>query len=491
VWKQLRRSLALKLILASAIPSAVALVAGLWALIAHTRRIAAVDPARAFGELRDGAVLGTLLALTFAGIAIALAARHFLIKPIQSLKRVMARAELGEFLVRARVQSEDELGQLARSFNTMLSRITDQAVHDIETHEQLQLQEELQAVNARLAGHVGEMELLLEVAKAISSTLDLPEQLDVLGKQMCARFGVVEFSVMLLDEASHQLIIEAIAGDAEPSVRGMRFHLGEGIAGEAAARGETIYVPDVEREKRFVQQKGQRRISGSLLSVPLRSKGRILGVMNAIRSHRNAFSDQEIRLAEAIAAQAALSIANARLYQQTLELSFTDSLTGVPNRRHLFLRLEQEHSRSVRFGEPLSLLMVDLDNFKNVNDRHGHLVGDGVLRGVALTLRRNVRKIDLVARYGGEEFVVLLPRVAKPEAIEVAEKLRRTVAATVLPGPGNAPVTLTISVGVAALGPDAEDIPGLLEKADAALYEAKRQGRDRVATAAPAARASA
>jgi diguanylate cyclase (GGDEF)-like protein len=499
VWKHIRRSLALKLILASAIPSAVVLVAGLWALIAHTRKIAATNPALAFEELRDGAVIGTLLALTFAGIAIALAARHFLIKPIQSLSQVMARAELGEFLVRARVQSEDELGTLSRGFNTMLSRVTDMAVTEIEARRsmaqlerELHLQEEVRSVNARLAGHVGEMELVLGVANAVSGTLDLPEQLQMLGQEMCARFGVVEFSVMLIDEATHQLVIEAVAGGAATSARGMRFHLGEGIAGEVAAKGRTVYVPDVEKDPRFVRRKELKRFAGSLLAVPLRSKGRVLGVMNLIRPRTNAFSEQEVRLAEAIAAQAALSIANARLYQQTLELSFTDSLTGVPNRRNLFLRLEQEYSRSVRFGDPLSLLMIDLDHFKLVNDRYGHVVGDGVLRGVALTLRRNVRKIDLVARYGGEEFVVLLPRVNKPEAMEVAEKLRRAVAAAALPGPeGGGPLVVTISVGVATLGTDADEIPGLIEKADAALYEAKRLGRDRVATGAPATRASA
>jgi diguanylate cyclase (GGDEF)-like protein len=499
VWKRLRPSLALKLILASAIPSAVVLLAGLWALIAHTRRIAATNPALAFEELRDGAVIGTLLALTFAGIAIALAARHFLIKPIQSLTQVMARAELGEFLVRARVQSEDELGKLARSFNTMLSRVTDMAVAEIETRQsiaqmerELQLQEELKSLNARLAAHVGEMELILEVSRSVSGTLDLPEQLETLGRQICARFGLVEFSVMLVDDATHQLVIEAVTGDTDAPSRGLRFHLGEGIAGEVAATGRTIYVPDTEHDPRYVQRKGLRRAAGSLLAVPLRSKGGILGVVNFIRGRPDAFSAQEIRLAEAIAAQAALAIANARLYQQTLEMSFTDSLTGAPNRRQLFLRLEQEYSRSVRFGDPLSILMIDLDHFKLVNDRHGHMVGDGVLRGVALALRRNVRKIDLVSRYGGEEFVVLLPRVAKPEAIEVAEKLRRAVAATALPGPdGGGPLAVTVSIGVATLGADGDDAPGLLEKADAALYEAKRLGRDRVATAAPPARASA
>src|SRR4030081_2018828 len=257
VLSRIRQSIALKLILASAIPSAVVLVTGRGALVAHSHRLAARDPALAFDELRTGIILGTLLALTFAGMTIALAARHFLIKPILGLSRVMARAELGEFLVRARVQSEDELGKLSRSFNTMLSRITDMAVADIEAKESLAKlaldlspQQELKAMNARLEAHVGEMELLLEVSKAVSGTLDLPEQLETLGHHVCTRFGISEFSVMLVDDVTHQLVIEAVAGTAPRNARGMRFHLGEGVSGDVAARGETSYVPDVAKEAR-------------------------------------------------------------------------------------------------------------------------------------------------------------------------------------------------------------------------------------------------
>src|SRR5205823_12448369 len=172
--------------------------------------------------------------------------------------------------------------------------------------------------------------------------------------------GVNEFSVMLIDDATHELVIESAAGDAAAKARGARLHLGEGIAGAAAANGDTIYVPDVQKDPRYLPSQG-RRGRGALLAVPLRSKGRVLGVMNLKRVRTDSFTAREMRLAEAVAAQAALSIANARLYQETLELSFTDSLTGVPNRRQLFARLEQEHSRSVRFGDPLSLLMIDLD----------------------------------------------------------------------------------------------------------------------------------
>lgn len=493
MFQHIRRSLALKLILASAIPSAAVLLVGLSFLVSHTETIAQKDPRLAFEQLRFGSLLGSLLTLTFAGIAVALTTRRFLVRPAHELVKVMGRAELGQFLVRAKVESEDELGRLARSFNTMLARVTDMAAHDIEQErslEQMQrelsLQGELRSANERLAAHVREMELLLGVAASVSGTLDLPQQLADLGQKVCEGFDIADFSVMLLDEATQQLVVEAVAGEAPAGSRGLRFQIGEGVTGQAAARGETIYVPDVGLDPRYLHYKGNRRNTGSFLAVPLRVKGRVVGILSLNRPRPDAFTPQEIRLAEAIASQAALAITNARLYAQTLEMSYTDPLTGVPNRRQLFARLEQEWTRSLRFGDELSLLMVDLDLFKNVNDGYGHTVGDAVLRGIALILKRNVRKVDTVARFGGEEFCVVLPRVAKPEAIEVAEKLRRAVAATPLPGPmGQPPLHLTVSIGVASHGADATDVAGLIEKADQALYDAKRGGRNAVFAAAP------
>ena len=491
MFQRLRRSLALKLILASAVPSTAVLLLGLWVLIRHTQTLSRTDPERAFEVLREGAVLGTLLTLSFAVIAVALATRRLLIKPAQELMRVMGRAETGDILVRAQVHSEDELGRLARSFNTMLAKVTDMAVTEIEqqrevTHLQreLGLQEELKAANTLLAERAREMELVLDVSRALSGTLDLREQLGELGRRVCDRLEIEEFTALLVDDTTHQLMVEAVAGKVPAGVQGMRLAVGEGITGEAAARGETIYVTDVLQDPRFVHYPGQVKSQGSFLAVPLRAKGLVVGVMNLSRGKVAAFSAQEVRLAEAVAVQAGLAIANARLYAQTLELSYTDPLTGVPNRRALAQRLEQEWTRSLRFGDELSLLMIDLDRFKNVNDTFGHSIGDGILRAVATLLRRNVRKVDTVTRYGGEEFCVLLPRVAKAEALDVAEKLRRSVAQAPLPGAsGQPPIQLTISIGVASHGSDASEVSQLIEAADKALYEAKRGGRNLVRSA--------
>ena len=491
VLQGIRRSLALKLILVSAMPSAAVLLLGLWGLINHSQKLALIAPERAFAELRQGAVLGALLTLTFAGVAVALAARHYLLKPIQALMLAMRRAEAGEILIRAKVDSHDELGMLATSFNSMLAKVTDMAVAEIEQQQKLTvmerelvLQGELKQANAQLGEHAREMELVLEVARSLSGTLDLREQLEELGRHTCLQLGVNEFSVLLIDEGSQQLVMEAVAGRAPSSARGMRFSVGEGVVGDAVARAQTIYVPDVDQDPRYLHYKGLQRSTGSFLSVPLQAKGRVVGVMNLSRPEKAAFQPQEIRIAEAIAAQAGLAIQNARLYAQMLELSYTDVLTGVPNRRQLFQRLEQEWTRSLRFGDELSILMIDLDRFKQVNDQHGHTVGDAVLRGVALALERNVRKVDTVARFGGEEFCIVLPRIAKVEALEVAEKLRRSVSQTPLEtAPGKPPMFATISIGVASYGADAADAAALLDLADQALYEAKRSGRNTVRSA--------
>jgi diguanylate cyclase (GGDEF)-like protein len=193
------------------------------------------------------------------------------------------------------------------------------------------------------------------------------------------------------------------------------------------------------------------------------------------------FGPEEIELFGAVADQAALAVKNARLHAQTVELSITDPLTQVPNRRHLFAQLEGEIARANRFGTQLSFLMVDIDHFKKLNDSVGHRAGDQVLREVCTLMKQRVRKVDTLARYGGEEFAIILPQVTRAEAVEVAEKLRRTIEeapmehAKVQPGG-----RVTISVGVASLPIDATEQDKLVDCADSALYASKRLGRNLV-----------
>ena len=163
-------------------------------------------------------------------------------------------------------------------------------------------------------------------------------------------------------------------------------------------------------------------------------------------------------------------------------LAERDALTGLPNRRRLVTAGQDEIRRALRLDHPLAALMLDIDHFKRVNDRHGHGAGDDVLREVARRIQDAVREIDLPARYGGEEFAVLLPDTRAAKAQEVAERIREVVGATPIDTRRGA-LSVTISAGVAVLDQDRGDLTTLLEAADGALYAAKEGGRNRVVAA--------
>jgi two-component system cell cycle response regulator len=176
-----------------------------------------------------------------------------------------------------------------------------------------------------------------------------------------------------------------------------------------------------------------------------------------------------------------LQAANSALEQQVT----TDSLTGIGNRRRMTAQISAELERARRFGHPLSLLMIDIDHFKRVNDSFGHDAGDRAIVAVAMALSVDLRASDSAARFGGEEFVVLMPETPLNMACDVAERLRRSIASLRLEGDDGRPVTLTVSIGAAMAGArgQAETPSALLSRADRALYQAKAEGRNRVARA--------
>ncbi len=218
------------------------------------------------------------------------------------------------------------------------------------------------------------------------------------------------------------------------------------------------------------------------LTVPLKAKDKIIGVLFADNPYtRRPITSDDIRILTMFANQAGLAIENSRLYEQTLVRSRTDSLTGLWNHGYFQYRLQEEISLSQKTGQPLSVIMADIDNFKIYNDTFGHQRGDQALVQVAQLLKGAARKQDSLYRYGGEEFAVLLVETDKKEAYRIAEELRQAVERYDFPQKEILPdKNLTISLGVAAFPDNADSKDALLTHADQALYEAKHQGKNRI-----------
>jgi diguanylate cyclase (GGDEF)-like protein len=403
----------------------------------------------------------------------------FLWRPLRRLSEAMKRAEEGDFLVRAELRGPAEVSELARAFNRMLARLTEMKVEEIDTQRDLVRAQAEISLKTTLENRIRELTLLYEMAGQLTSTLELPELLTRITRLVAERLHIPQFSVML---AGPDLSLE-VKSAYPPGLgtEGIAFARGEGVCGKAAVERTRVYVPDITAPSSIYRMRsGGEKETGSLLCVPMTHIGKLLGVLNFQRPEPSAFSLEEIELLTAVAELASLAVSNARLHEETVALSITDPLTGAPNRRHLFQRLEVEVARANRFGTQLSILMVDIDHFKQLNDANGHRAGDDVLRRVADLLRLSVRKVDLVARYGGEEFLIILPQVTKAEAIEVAEKLRQSIEDTPFEyGPSQPLGKVTISVGAANLPSDATQQDQLVDCADSALYAAKRAGRNK------------
>jgi len=255
---------------------------------------------------------------------------------------------------------------------------------------------------------------------------------------------------------------------------------GLGLAGAASRSGRPVLWPGDDDSAKPAPEEPDPGCGA--VAVPLRSGGHPFGVL-AYYGHPGPFDGDDVESLEILVRQAETAIENSFLYEEAVRLSLTDGMTGLWNRRNFDLRLESELSRAVRFTEPFSVVFVELDQMKAVNDRHGHQAGDTVLIELSRRLTEAVREVDLVARWGGDEFTLLLPKTGLAGAVLLAEKIRSAVG-TVAFDVDTGSLKLTISVGVAAYPEHGSSGKELLAAADAAMYRAKAAGRNRVEHAA-------
>jgi diguanylate cyclase (GGDEF)-like protein len=217
---------------------------------------------------------------------------------------------------------------------------------------------------------------------------------------------------------------------------------------------------------------------GSVFVLPLIFERDLLGILVILSEETNAFNPYQIELLKVLGNQASISIANAKFHEEIEKLAITDGLTGLFNHRHFQERLKQEFHRLGRFPEPISLLIIDIDHFKEINDTYGHPVGDSVLKDVSDIIKKTIRNIDVPARYGGEEFAVILIGTDARGALKMAERLRKAVMKKVFSA-DREDFQFTVSIGLSTHRDNTRSKEELIEEADKALYHAKKTGRNR------------
>jgi diguanylate cyclase (GGDEF)-like protein len=342
--------------------------------------------------------------------------------------------------------------------------------------------EELQEIHRVLEQRNRELAILNHLSQAITSTMDLNQVLVTALEEIHHELDVVSCSIWLLDPQTNELVCQESTDPKRKAVRGWRLGAGKGITGWVLQHGESAIVADSRTDKRHAH--GLTIITGtelrSILTVPLRYKEKIIGVIEVVDTRVNRFKPSDQNLVELIAAPAAVAIENARLYSEVQRLAVTDDLTGLYNRRHFDKQLSAEFQRARRYSRPLGLLIIDIDLFKRVNDRFGHLEGDRVLAEFASMLRQSVRETDFIARFGGDEFTIILPETDLNGTVEAANRIRQSAAAHIYIA-GKERIQLTVSIGTAAIPNQLFANPTeLFQHADRALLEAKQLGRDQV-----------
>ena len=291
-------------------------------------------------------------------------------------------------------------------------------------------------------------------------------------------------SLLLFDENSNELSVKAAVGPRAEVAREARVRVGEGVAGAVLSEGRPVVVRDVSTLHGWQPASAERRYkTGSFISYPIAIGGRKVGVLNVTdKAGGGSYDEFDLGLLDLIAPQVALALDRAEWHQKATQfelLSITDPLTGLLNRRYLEERLSEELERSKRHRFAMSFLMVDIDDFKTYNDRHGHQAGDVALQMAAQCMKSALRAADVASRYGGEEFSILLPQTSAQEAKVIAERIRRKVERTQFPHGKSQPLgAVTVSIGISSFGPQADTPASVIYAADQALYAAKNRGKN-------------
>ena len=331
---------------------------------------------------------------------------------------------------------------------------------------------------------INNLSILYNISQAVNFIDDLKRLIGVILDKTIEMVNAEKGSLMLYDQTDNTLQVKVVYGLKDKKheddinngiVECQKMSPDTGIAGKVFTEKKSIITNLGGNDPRFSQFQSVGTNVSSLICVPLIAKGECIGIIN-ITNKKNGklFNKKDLEFVEALANQAAIAVDNAQLY----ELATKDGLTKLYIHRHFYYLLESEIKRVQRYHHVLSLIMMDIDDFKQINDKYGHLVGDMVLKEIANTIQKTIRHVDIPARYGGEEFTIILPETPCLNAVIIAERLRQRISAIEVKIDNDTIIRPTVSIGIAEFPNAAEDIKELIDWADKALYVSKKNGKN-------------
>jgi diguanylate cyclase (GGDEF)-like protein len=343
----------------------------------------------------------------------------------------------------------------------------------------------LSEARSQARAHARRLSVLLDIAQAANSVLEPRRVMEIVMSRAQDLIRCEAWALLLLDDEDQILRFELVAGGKAVALKDCRIRVGEGIAGWVAQSRKPLVVHDVRQDRRFDRRFD--RLAGlatrSVLCTPLVSRGRTIGAVELINKRRGRFTADDLEIATTLTGPGAIAIENAILYQKSAELTVTDDLTKLFNSRYLNVHLKREIKRSRRYGMPVSLIFLDLDGFKTVNDNYGHLAGSRALYEVGQVIQETVREIDVVSRYGGDEFTIILPQTGAAGALVIADRIRLALEERVFLADQGLQVRLTASFGVSTFPDHGQNREELIQGADQAMYLVKDRGKNGVALA--------
>ena len=324
--------------------------------------------------------------------------------------------------------------------------------------------------------------LFVELGRALTSNLELELVLNSVMNKMAEFIGPERWSLMLIDKQRQELFYAISVGENAASLAGLKVPLGEGVAGWVAVTGSPMVVPDTSVEPRWIEWSQHTGLSvHSMACVPVVSAQGVIGVIQLLNPKIDLLSDRSIQFLRVLCDFSAIAVRNAEDMKRIYELSISDDCTGLFNARHLYT-LMGELFASKQF-DAFSLVFMDLDHFKEINDTHGHLVGSRLLREVGGLIHRVVGQGNPAFRYGGDEFVLLLPGLNKAAATELVKRMYYALREEFFLRNEGLNLRLRGSFGVASFPDDGEDMEAMIKASDSEMYNAKEESRDNIAVA--------